>query len=610
MRRGNIALDILFLASVFCFIISGQGYNSSLRHDEFISSTEKGELTGTVTKIMRRDSVQTRFVIQLDSLTSDALKIYGRKGVVTIKGDAREVVVGKKIEAQGQLTEPRHDAFSDFDYQEYLEANGQTFLFFAKSITQSKEQVWTQETVNGAVNEAFVGRLLKCGISEENVGFLRALVLADRSELRKELRQAFSDCGTSHVLAVSGMHVGIISGAALFLLKFFLRKRTACLIGCLLMWIYVFVIGFFPSVTRAAIMFTFLQLATILGRGMPRFHALWVALFVILLFDPHAVMSVGLWLSFMAVGGLMLAGNIGGERIRKMKWPLSWGVRCVVASVVAQVFTAPLILYTFGTFPVYFWIHNLVVLAVITPVLGGALLCPLLSFIPYVGSGFGFLLDKALYFLTLYVEWAAMWPGAVVHVDSFSLGEVVLFFILIFSFVAIIKGNKSKAIVHTIGLATAALIIINATEDATRADQRKLVLYGTKYQMAIALINGRHTTYCVTDSTNSGLQRATTYISKKYATQTSETALLNATETIIYKQKKALIINAPQDSLPTNYDVYIINTDLPPQDMPDSSKVIVTSGCTFKNAWKNSVSRGGNYTVEIIDEGQYRREIF
>lgn len=149
----------------------------------------------------------------------------------------------------------------------------------------------------------------KTSLAYNTKNFLISLLLGSKNAMSAETRNKFSDAGIAHILAVSGMHIGIISSIILMLLfplSFFGRYKIKYFIAIPIIWIYVFLTGMAPSTIRAAVMITFYFISLIIERKHNNMAALgWAAIFI-LIFDPYALFDIGFQLSFVSVFFLLL----------------------------------------------------------------------------------------------------------------------------------------------------------------------------------------------------------------------------------------------------------------------------------------------------------------
>ncbi|MSR07568.1 MAG: DNA internalization-related competence protein ComEC/Rec2 [Gemmatimonadetes bacterium] len=170
-----------------------------------------------------------------------------------------------------------------------------------------------------------------------------ALILNDTDDLDPTLRKQFAAAGVAHLLSISGLHVGIMAGWAVMLLRLVLRRRTAMLAGAGIAWAYVLLIGSPAPAVRAAAFVSIAAAARVFQRHPSPGVILTVAALVVLAVDPGAATSVGAWLLVAA-----LWGSDAGSRAVPEKWRKSPGVLITAASVGATIATAPITALTFG----------------------------------------------------------------------------------------------------------------------------------------------------------------------------------------------------------------------------------------------------------------------
>ncbi|OUJ72448.1 ComEC/Rec2 family competence protein [Hymenobacter crusticola] len=215
-----------------------------------------------------------------------------------------------------------------------------------------------------------------------------ALVLGIKDDVDQETKQAYANTGTTHIMAVSGLQVGLLFGATMWLLSQvpgrrgpFFRAMTAVL-GLAVIWTYAFVTGLSASVLRAAVMFSFIIVARATGRQSTMYNTLAVAAFGLLCYDPYLLVDVGFQLSFLAVLSIVYVQprimtwlDVKGYFVaRQRPWQpkvvqklwqwTSWLMNSIwqatALSLAAQVATFPLGLFYFHQFPLSFLASNLV----------------------------------------------------------------------------------------------------------------------------------------------------------------------------------------------------------------------------------------------------------
>jgi competence protein ComEC len=222
-----------------------------------------------------------------------------------------------------------------------------------------------------------IGRVQRAGLDDpETLSLTSAMLLGERSGLHRETRRAYAETGTAHLLALSGLHLGILYG--MFYLLFlrwtrFTRWRWHALPLLLLaIWGYTLLTGFPVSLVRASVMLTVLTIGSLAERNVPSIHSLSLAALIILLCWPAAIGDIGFMLSFTSVFFILML-YLPIER-RYYKMFMGWGsvLKPIGITLAAQIGTAPLCLYFFHTLPLGAKAINL-------------LLVPLTSGIIYLG---------------------------------------------------------------------------------------------------------------------------------------------------------------------------------------------------------------------------------
>ena len=226
-------------------------------------------------------------------------------------------------------------------------------------------------------------RFESSGLSDDQYAVVAAMALGDKSALTHKLKDTYSKTGASHILALSGLHLGIIY-ALLSMLVVGRRWQLLTQVAIILsIWAFVFLVGMSASVVRSAVMLTVYALLAIGHRQKMSVNTLAFTAIIMLLISPQALFDVGFQMSFMAVFSILLfvplfyrpfsAEYLMTHRI------ISWLWGMIAVSIAAQIGVAPLIAYYFGRFSCYFLLTNFIVIPAATLILYlslGTLLIP------------------------------------------------------------------------------------------------------------------------------------------------------------------------------------------------------------------------------------------
>jgi competence protein ComEC len=321
-----------------------------------------------------------------------------------------------------------------------------------------------------------------------------ALVLGIKEGLDVELRNAYASAGAMHVLAVSGLHVGVIFW---ILRKVFgpLQKRKwgnwiFLLVVLSVLWSYAFITGLSASVLRAVIMFSIVSVAQAFQRRSNIYNTLAVAAFIMLCFNPYLIMSVGFQLSFAAVAGIVyLYPRLNRWLTFRTKVATYfWQISCV--SVAAQLATFPLGIYYFHQFPMYFWLANLVVIPVALAILVGGLMLIGLSF---TGVDIGVpatLLAKLIEGLNYVVVQVESLPSATLEGLMLSTAQTIaIYFFMVL--LLLFFDQKTYSALKLAVAALAFIIISLGLRYWEQGRQQQFVVYNIRNHSAMALHEGR-----------------------------------------------------------------------------------------------------------------------
>ena len=266
-------------------------------------------------------------------------------------------------------------------------------------------------------------------LPRESAHLAEGLLLGERHELSTALEEAFFATGSMHILAVSGLHVGILYGFWMFCLAFLPLGRYTRVVRfvstLLLLWGFAFVVGLSHSVVRATIFGTLLVGSNWIGRRSNPYNTLFAAALLILLFDPNALFSLSFQLSFLGVLGILLfyrsLYRLISDRYTLLR-PF-WAMICV--SLAAQAATFPLVVYYFHQLSLIFPLSSIFLTLLLFLILPLSLGVALLGSWAFVAKGLAYLLDILLKSMSFITQEMASWPLShlyPIYIDQNQLG--------------------------------------------------------------------------------------------------------------------------------------------------------------------------------------------
>ncbi len=356
----------------------------------------------------------------------------------SIESDA--LSVGDIIRFEGSVLPP-HNAGNpaEFDVEKHYYIKGISGSAF---VDDGKWRQWEKGELTLAMRalmlrERVVRLYEQLGPDTNSVALLSALTVGEKRDFPRELKESYTAAGASHVLALSGLHLGILYLLLTILLPLRGRRRVVVVVRELLvvsvLWCFVFVAGATPSVVRAAILFTLISLGRCLQQESSSLSSLAFAAIVMLLFAPHLLFDVSFQLSFAAVFSIVLLAPelqmlLGVERHGRL---YGYVANLLILPFVAQIGTLPILWYHFGVLPLYSLLTNIlvvplafVVIALALPVLGLALL-------PVLQQPLSSVLFWVVGFMNDGVSFISSLPGASVALPQIGVAGALLVALLL-----------------------------------------------------------------------------------------------------------------------------------------------------------------------------------
>jgi len=271
-------------------------------------------------------------------------------------------------------------------------------------------------------------------ISEQSLAIIYALAFGNKSLLPANTKQAFASSGAMHVLAVSGLHVGIVSSILLFLCMPLRHARwniVRMFLAISGIWFYACIAGMSPSVQRAAIMFSMLSVGVLLKRRVSSYNTISAAAFISILIDPFAFYNVSFQLSYVAVLSILY----GVPKLQTLFYSKNkiiqyvWGI--IAVSIAVQIGTFPISIFYFKQIPLFSIFTNICVIPLAFIIIATVFAC----FIPGISKILFFLLEKEITFLHSIVSYIHEIPKSTIAVSVSKSGVFVAYACMIFGIV-------------------------------------------------------------------------------------------------------------------------------------------------------------------------------
>lgn len=335
-----------------------------------------------------------------------------------------------------------------FDYANYLVKKGIYRVAYVKSTNWVKVDHKSHWLYSAAHNlrSSLLSLFKRVGIDDENLAVLSALTMGYKSLLDQETKRVFSASGAMHILAVSGLHVGILFTTLSAFLFFLNRVKRGKLIKASILiaflWFFAVFTGLSPSVIRASLMFSLVILGTAFSHKISIYNTLSASAFVILAVNPMLITEVGFQLSYCAVVSIVFFyPHIYGLLYVKNKW-LDKVWTLIAVSFAAQLGTFVLGIFYFNQFPNYFLLTNLyaIPLAFLILYLAIALIC--FAPIPFIANAVGWVLENTLSLLNYLVRFTDALPYSITSGISITISQVVTLSLAVMLFALLLEYRK------------------------------------------------------------------------------------------------------------------------------------------------------------------------
>lgn len=386
-------------------------------------------------------------------------------------------------------------------------------------------------------------KLSKYDFDSTQLSIINALLLGQRQDISQDTFDDYRDAGAIHILAVSGLHVGII----LLLLNFFLKpldryykngKIIKLTLTILSLWCFAIIAGLSPSVLRAVTMFSFLAIGMQIRSKTSIYNSLFISLFILICFNPLLLFSVGFQLSYLAVFAIAWIQPLL-FKIYRPRFYLSkklWETFTV--TIAAQLGLLPLSLFYFHQFPLLFFISNLIIIPFLGGILGFGILVILLAYLNILPESIAALFGNCIDIMNTIIAWIADQESFVIKNIPFSTSiGIILYFIIILSTMMFKKYERRKF--YWLGISIIILLSILIYEKHTASNLEELIVFHNQRNTTLGILENEQLRIYSKDTIAVKTQHFLfgNYLTKNQATLDTVMRLKN-----IYQYKKQTIM--------------------------------------------------------------------
>ena len=385
-----------------------------------------------------------------------------------------------------------------FDYKRYSLFKGITHQVYLKpgefTCLASTNKIWLNSFLDATREKVLT--ILRTNIQgDKEVGLAEALLIGYKDDLDKALVQSYTNTGVVHIIAISGLHLGLIYWLLLLLLKPLPRRKSAKwlrpIIILLGLWVFSLLAGAQPSILRSAIMLSCIVLGENLSQKTSIYNTLALSAFILLCYNPYWLWDVGFQLSYSAVLSIIIFMQpiYNLFYIKNNLLDVLWKLNAV--TIAAQILTLPVSIYHFHQFPTYFLLTNFVAVPLSSLILLGEILLCCVSFFPSIALLTGDILQWLIWLMNYYISRVerlaySLWDGLQINIAQATL----LFVFLAGTSYWLFEKKKPGFQLGLVALCGFFLLRVISFWQADR--QQKIIVYNVPQHSAIDFIYGYH----------------------------------------------------------------------------------------------------------------------
>lgn len=613
---GFISKDHLFQTTYFgivtytCFFFLGAvTYQINLpefqKHDYCQSDSiglKENILQLKVKEVLKSDTYNSKYIAEIIAVNNN---YFNGKILLNIKRDSFEkilniddlLLISSKIKKIYSPLNPHQ-----FDYSMYMKSLGihnQIHSSYQSFLNQSKGKL-TLRGQASKIRNHFIKKLKESALTPNEIAIVQALILGKKKDINKQLYSDYAAAGAIHILAVSGLHVGIIYFILIALLRPLKRllkyELIIAIIIVISLWGFAFLTGLSPSVIRAVTMFSFFAFAKAINRETNTINTLFLSYFTLLIINPLWLFHIGFQLSYLAVLSILCLLPL----FNKVYCPKNYFARKIwdilTVTLAAQTGVFPLSIYYFHQFPGLFFMTNLIILPFLGVLLGGGIILIILSIFNILPDWFSLSYNFLIKFMNSCIHVIANQKLFLFQNITFSLYKVFASYLLIISIILFWNyQNRKNTLFFVVGLSV--LFSVSIFDNYSNSKNELIVFHKNKQ----SIIGNKNNSVLNLYTSDSTLNMGNSYPIKAYKVAKGITGYSEIKSPYIFKYNEKLILVL--DSLgiyPDSYKIDIVLLTYSPKINLNrmleglQPKMIIADGSNYKSyvkRWKKSCAK-------------------
>ncbi|MDY0014977.1 MAG: ComEC/Rec2 family competence protein [Bacteroidales bacterium] len=401
------------------------------------------------------------------------------------------------------IDEPKNP--QEFNYKRYLEIKNihlQGFVSLDGWETVAEKKGNKIMIFASQIRQKLVETLNKGKLDKEENAVISAILLGSDDKLDADLAKRYASAGVSHILCVSGMHVGIIFIIINYVLFFLSKNKKQKIIKTVILlfsvWLYACITGMSPSVMRASTMFTFVAFGNMFERNVNTYNSLLSSFFFLSCINPLIVFEVGMQLSYAAVLGIVWLQKPVKNLYHPKTKVGNYIFEIMAVSLVAQLLTFPLSMYYFHQFPNYFLLANIAIISFTPFVVGIGILCLSLSFWEFTYNYLSIVLNYMIKCMNYIVSFIESLPFSTLQNIYMNPWQMGLCYICVLFLASSLLYKKKKHLFVSI-ISVLSILFISLHQEMINHNKKEIVFYSIPHGFVMDCIDGK-TAYVVGDS--------------------------------------------------------------------------------------------------------------
>ena len=461
--RNSISFGLTALLATLCIgILSISLWKPKNQNNHYTHLNLDKSLTWKfkIREVLKSSTFSDRYIA--NALSTDEINTKGKILLsFTTDSTTKKLRVDDELLVFGKLSEistPLNP--HQFDYKNYLEGLGiyHQLRLYETNHFLDKNKSTTIYGIAASIRTQIIEKLKQADFDSERLGIIQALLLGQRNDISEATYNNYKNAGAVHILALSGLHIGIL----LLLLQFLLSplerlakgKTIKLVIIVILLWSFALLAGLSASIIRAVTMFSFVAYAIYLNRPSNTFNILALSMFFILLvINPMLLFQAGFQMSYAAVFSIVWLYPL----LQKLWFPKNWIINKVwqllSVSIAAQLGVLPISLFYFHQFPGLFFISNLLVVPFLGLILGMGILVIAIALCNSLPSFLANLYNSLIGLMNEVIAWVAQQEAFVFRNISFDIIQLVLSYFIIITFITVFtKATFKRVTVFLVGI--------------------------------------------------------------------------------------------------------------------------------------------------------------